>query len=116
MWLINNSALRFRPDDTMLEKIKPVLEENAKKMFPDSIQVKFINTLNNEDLFTPVNFKKELPANINGFFYKNNDGKLDFKFVETGIKIGLQSEIKRFLDGSSISENIKAINGIKSKR
>jgi HlyD family secretion protein len=116
VWLINNSALRFRPDDTMLEKIKPVLEENAKKMFPDSIQVKFINTLNNEDLFTPVNFKKELPANINGFFYKNNDGKLDFKFVETGIKIGLQSEIKRFLDGSSISENIKAINGIKSKR
>jgi len=116
VWLINNSALRFRPDETMLEKIKPVLEENAKKMFPDSLQVKFIKAINNEVLYTPGKFKKDLPANINGFFYKNNDGKLDFKFVETGIKVGLQSEIKRFLDGSEISENIKAINGIKSKR
>ena len=116
VWLINNSALRFRPDETMLEKIKPVLEENAKKMFPDSLQVKFIKAINNEVLYTPGKFKKDLPANINGFFYKNNDGKLDFKFVETGIIVGLQSEIKRFLDGSEISENIKAINGIKSKR
>jgi len=116
VWLLNNSALRFRPDQTMLNKIKPGLEEKAKKMLPDSIQVRFNNAINNEELFTPANFKKGLPDNINGFFYKNNEGKLDFKFIEIGIKVGLQSEIKRFLDGSEISESIKAINGIKSKK
>lgn len=116
VWLINNSALRFRPNETMLQKIKPLLVEKAKKNLPDSIQVKFNNDINNEELFTPANFKKDLPSNINGFFYKNNEEKLDFKFIEVGIKVGLQSEIKRFLDGSEISENSKAINGIKSKK
>ena len=116
VWLINNSALRFRPDQAMLEKIKPVLEERAKKILPDSLQKKFNKSINNEELYTPANFKKNLPANLNGFFYKNNEGKIDFKFIEVGIKIGLQSEIKSFLDGSEISENIKAINGIKSKK
>jgi len=116
VWLINNSALRFRPNQTMLEKIKPVLEEKAKKMLPDSVQNQFNNAINNEELFTPANFKKNFPASFDGFFYKNNEGKLDFMFIQTGIKVGLQSEIKRFLDTSEISGNIKAINGIKSKK
>ena len=92
------------------------MEEKAKKNLPDSIQAKFNNAINNEELFTPANFKKDLPSNINGFFFKNDEGKLDFKFIELGIKVGLQSEIKQFLDDSEISENIKAINGIKSKK
>jgi HlyD family secretion protein len=116
VWLINNSALRFRPDQTMLEKIKPALVEKAKKILPDSVQIKFNETMDNEELFTPANFKKNLPASFDGFFYKNDEGKLDFMFIEAGIKVGLQSEIKRFLDTSEISENIKAINGIKSKK
>ena len=116
VWLINNSALRFRPPEAMLDKVKPILEEKAKKNLPDSIQAKFNNAINNEELFTPANFKKDLPSNINGFFFKNDEGKLDFKFIELGIKVGLQSEIKQFLDDSEISENIKAINGIKSKK
>ncbi len=116
VWLINNSALRFRPTERMLEEIKPMLEEKAKNMLSDSLKVRFNNAINNEELFTPVSFKKDLPTNINGFFYKNGEGKLDFKFIETGIKTGLQSEMKRFLDGSEISENIKAINGIKSNK
>ncbi len=116
VWLINNSALRFRPNEALLEKIKPVLEEKAKKSLPDSLQARFNEAINNEELYTPANFKKDLPANINGFFFKNSDGKLDFKFIETGIKIGLRSEVKRFLDGSEISDNIQAINGIKSKK
>ncbi|MCK5443171.1 MAG: efflux RND transporter periplasmic adaptor subunit [Maribacter sp.] len=116
VWVINNSALRFRPSEAMLEEIKPVLEEKAKKTLPDSLQARFDKAINNEELYTSANFKKELPANINGFLFKNSDGKLDFKFIETGIKIGLRSEVKRFLDGSEISDNIKAINGIKSKK
>ncbi len=116
VWLINNSALRFRPNEALLEKIKPVLEEKAKKSLPDSLQARFDDAINNEELYTPANFKKDLPANINGFFFKNSEGNLDFKFIETGIKIGLRSEVKRFLDGSEISDNIKAINGIKSKK
>ncbi|MEM5565079.1 efflux RND transporter periplasmic adaptor subunit [Psychroserpens sp. AS72] len=116
VWLINNSALRFRPTEDMLLDIKPILEERSKTMLPDSLQVKFNDDINNEELFTPTNFKKNLPNNINGFFFKNDNGALDFKFIETGIKTGLQSEIIRFLDGSEISENIKAINGIKAKK
>ncbi len=116
VWLINNSALRFRPNEIMLEEIKPILEEKANKTLPDSLQARFNEAINNEELYTPTNFKKDLPANISGFFLKNSDGKLDFKFIETGIKIGLRSEVKRFLDGSEISDNIKAINGIKSKK
>ncbi|MFD2914604.1 efflux RND transporter periplasmic adaptor subunit [Psychroserpens luteus] len=116
VWLINNSALRFRPTEAMLQDIKPILIERAKTMLPDSLQVKFNNDINNEELFTPTNFKKNLPTNISGFFFKNENEKLDFKFIETGIKTGLQSEIKRFLDGSEISESIKAINGIKAKK
>ena len=49
----------------------------------------------------------KLNNRIDGFFYKNGEGKLDFRFIETGIKVGLQSEIKRFLDGSEISEKQK---------
>ncbi|TLP81759.1 efflux RND transporter periplasmic adaptor subunit [Maribacter sp. ACAM166] len=114
--LINNSALRFRPNEVMLEEIKPVLEEKAAAMLPDSLQAKFNSGINSEELYTPINYKKNLPRNIDGFFYQNEQGKLDFKFVEIGIKTGLQSEIKRFLDGSDLSEGSKAINGIKSKK
>lgn len=116
VWLINNSALRFRPTEAMLQDIKPILVERAKTMLPDSLQVTFNTDINNEELFTPTNFKKNLPNSINGFFFKNDNEKLDFKFIETGIKTGLQSEIIRFLDGSDISESIKAINGIKAKK
>jgi HlyD family secretion protein len=116
VWLINNSALRFRPDQTMLEKIKPILEQKAMQTLPDSLAVSFTEGLNNEELFTPANFKKNLPSNVNGFFYKNNAGKLDFRFIEVGIKVGLQSEIISFFDGSDITQEIKAINGIKSKK
>ena len=114
--LINNSALRFRPTDYMLSEIKSRLEETSKKSLPDTVQQNFSKTINNEETYTPANFKKSLPANINGFFYKNSQGKLDFKFVETGIKTGLKSEVIKFLDGSELSDNLKAINGIKSKK
>lgn len=116
VWLINNSALRFRPDQTMLEKIKPLLEQKAIQTLPDSLAISFTEGLNNEELFTPANFKKNLPSSVNGFFYKNDAGKLDFRFIEVGIKVGLQSEIRSFLDGSDITQEIKAINGIKSKK
>jgi len=116
VWLISNSALRFRPSQTMLDKMKSTLQEKATQALPDSLQQNFITAINNEEAFTPANFKKNLPANINGFFYKNPSGQIDFKFIETGIKTGLQSEIRKFLDNSEISEDIKAINGIKSKK
>ena len=115
VWLINNSALRFRPSQAMLKKIKPVLEESAKNSLPDSIQIKFVEALGNEELFTTSNYKKSLPARFDGFFYDDNE-KLDFKFIEVGIKVGLQSEIKSFPDGSEISDDMKVINGIKSKK
>jgi len=115
VFLINNSALRFRPTEAMLEEIKPLLEEKGNKRLPDSLKQKFNKAIHNTELYTPTNFKKNLPSNINGFFFKNAEGKLDFKFIEIGIKTGLQSEIKRFLDDTEVFNNIQAINGIKSK-
>ena len=114
--LINNSALRFRPNEAMLEEIKPILEQKAKEIIPDSLQSIFIKGITNDELYTPANFKKNLPSYIDGFFCKDELGKLDFKFIEIGIKTGLKSEIKRFLDKTDLSEGSKAINGIKSKK
>lgn len=116
VFLINNSALRFRPSEQMLKDIKPVLERKAKTELPDSVQPIFIKAISNLETYTPSNYKKSLPSTIDGFFYTNAQGKTDFKFIEIGIKTGLQSEIKRFLDGSEPNEQIKAINGIKSKK
>tara|TARA_R110002051_G_scaffold104456_3_gene177189 strand:+ start:54250 stop:55470 length:1221 start_codon:yes stop_codon:yes gene_type:complete len=114
--MVNNSALRFRPNEDMLEVVKPILEMKAKEMLPDSLQVKFFRAINNEEQYTPTNFKKNLPSHIDGFFCNNEQVKLDFKFIEIGIKTGLRSEIKRFLDGSDLIEGSKVINGIKTKK
>ena len=114
--LINNSALRFRPNEAMLKDIKPILKEKAKRMLPDSIQQNFIEAILNEDTYTPVNFKHSLPSFINGFFHKDNTEKLDFKFIEIGITSGIESEIKRFLDETPLSEGDKVINSIKQTK
>ena len=68
--LINNSALRFRPTEAMLENIKPKLIAKAKGMLPDSLQENFNKAINNPETYTPANFKKRLPQNYDGFFYK----------------------------------------------
>lgn len=114
--LINNSALRFRPSEVMLDEIKPILLANGKAFLPDSIQPNFIKGIENEELYSSSNFKKKLPPTIDGFFMKNEKGKLEFKFIEIGIKTGLQSEIKSFLDATPLEEGTKVINGIKSKK
>ena len=114
--LINNSALRFRPNEAMLEEIKPVLEEKANTILSDTIRQAFMAALNNEEIYTPANFKRNLPASIDGFFYNNEAGKLDFKFFEVGISSGLESEIKEFMGNKPMQEGDRAINSIKSKK
>lgn len=114
--LINNSALRFRPTEAMLKEIKPRLIEKANAFLPDSLKQAFHEDINNEEFYNPANFKKELPSNFDGFFYKDSNDKLDFQFIEIGIKTGLESEIKRFLGGTTLKEGDKAINSIKSKK
>lgn len=114
--LINNSALRFRPNEAMLKEIKPKLLKEAKAFLPDSIQLNFTEAINKDEMYTAANFKKKLPTKIDGFFIRNNEGKLNFKFVELGIKTGMQSEILRFLDDIPLEEGTKVINGIKSKK
>ncbi|HUH46859.1 MAG TPA: efflux RND transporter periplasmic adaptor subunit, partial [Arenibacter sp.] len=112
--LINNSALRFRPNDQMLMEVKSVLLTNSKKL-PDSLQQKFDKAINNEETYTPAAFKSQLPPPFDGFFHQDANGKLDFDFVEIGIKSGMESEIKRFLDDTPMQEGDRAINSIKSK-
>ncbi|HBY68606.1 MAG TPA: efflux RND transporter periplasmic adaptor subunit [Flavobacteriaceae bacterium] len=114
--LLNNSAFRFRPSEEMLQEIKPVLQEKAKRLLPDSLQQRFERALNNDETYTPANFKKKLPTNIDGFFYQDETGKLDFRFVEIGIKSGLQSQIVKFLGDNPLNEGDKAINSIKTEK
>ena len=114
--LINNSALRFRPNEAMLKEIKPTLEEKALRIPNDTIRQKFLAALNDEEIFTPANYKRNLPSNINGFFYQDEEGELDFQFIEVGISSGLDSEIKQFLNKKPLQQGDKAINSIKSKK
>lgn len=114
--IINNSALRFRPNEAMLKEIKPIFIEKANTFLPDSLQQQFNEAINNEEVYNPANFKKELPLKYDGFFYKDKNEKLDFQFIEIGIKSGLESEIKKFLGGTALNEGDKAINSIKSKK
>lgn len=113
--ILNNSALRFKPNDIMLKELKMAFEETSKNVLPDSIQQKFIEVIHDKDTYTPENFKKIFPSTIDVIFYKDASDKLAFKFIEIGIKTGLQSEIKSFFGGESLPENTKLINGIKSK-
>lgn len=113
--LINNSAFRFRPSEAMLKELKPVLEEKANNILSDSLQQKFRDAINDAETYTPANFKKNLPPHIDGFFYEDKAGKLNFKFIEIGISSGLDSEIKQFMDGQPLQPGDKVINSIKSK-
>jgi HlyD family secretion protein len=113
--LLNNSAFRFRPNEAMLEEIKPLLIEKAKAMLPDSLQISFNKAINNDETYTPANFKKKLPANFDGFFYKTETDQLDFMFVKIGVKSGLQSEIIEFLGAKPLKEGDKVINSIKTE-
>ncbi len=116
VFLINNSAFRFRPTEQMLKEVKSKLASESKTILSDSIHKLFIKAIHSDETYTPSSFKKKLPTHLNGFFYINEAKKIDFMFVEIGIKTGLQSEIKRFLDGSELTEEMKAINGVKTKK
>jgi len=113
--LLNNSAFRFRPNEDMLIEIKPLLIEKAKAMLPDSLQISFNKAINNDETYTPANFKKKLPSNFDGFFYKTETDELDFMFVKIGVKSGLQSEIVEFLGAKPLKEGDKVINSIKTE-
>lgn len=110
--LVNNSALRFRPNEVMLRQIKPMLISKAASL-PDSLETSFLKTIENEESFLNGGFRRVLPGKIGGIFYEA-DNKLAFEFVELGITTGLQSEVKSFLTGTSLPPGTPLINGIQS--
>ncbi len=114
--VVNNSALRFHPNELMLQQIKPILVKKSAAFLPDSLQQKFLINVNDTEKYTPVNFKKELPSSIDGIFYEDQNGALNFQFIELGIQTGLESEIKRFLDDVPLKADNKVINSIKSNK
>lgn len=109
--LVNNSALRFHPDPTLIEKMKPILLSKAEEL-PDSIRGAFITSLNSEAPGTA--FRGALPSEVKGIFF--NEGKsLTFNFVRLGITTGLQSEIKTFIGEPPLPPGREVINGVKKK-
>ncbi len=112
--LINNSALRFRPNEIMLGQVKPALVAKAASL-PDSIRDRFLAAVNNEESFVNGSFRRALPSKVTGIFYESAEKKLGFDFIQLGITTGLQSEIKTFLTGGTLPAGTRIINGIKSK-
>jgi len=112
--LINNSALRFRPNEIMLEKIKPMLISKASAL-PDSLRERFLAAVYDEESFVNGNFRKALPLKVTLIFYETAHKELGCDFVQLGITTGLQSEIKTFMTGEELTEGTRIINGIKSE-
>ena len=112
--LINNSALRFRPDMVMVKRVKEVLKQKAKWL-PDSIRPSFLAAVEEEEGVTNGGFRKVLPPKIGGIFYQPGGNKVDFDFVNLGITTGLQSEVTSLVSGAPLPLDVKVINGIKSK-
>jgi HlyD family secretion protein len=112
--LINNSALRFRPNKLMAKLVKPILVQKATSL-PDSLRESFLAAVANEESITNGGFRKVLPPKINGVFYLTKANKADFEFVKVGVTTGLQSEITSFLSSAGVPDDSKIINGIKSK-
>jgi HlyD family secretion protein len=113
--LINNSALRFRPNEAMAKQVKPILVERAK-ILPDSLRDSFLAAIETEEALVSGGFRKSLPSRVNGIFYEKGRNKVDFDFVKIGITTGLQSEVTSWLNGEPLTSDVKIINGIKSKQ
>lgn len=112
--VINNAALRFRPDITMVKEIRPLVKTKAKAL-PDSIRGAFLASIESDEAFTNGGFRKALPSKMGGVFYQSGENKVDFDFVNLGITTGLRSEIVSFVNDMSLPEGAKIISGIKSK-
>ena len=112
--LVNNSALRFKPSDLMLQQLKPALREKAKYL-PDSVRSSFLASIENEQMYTQNNFRRTLPPGLNGIFYQRDNNTVDFDFIQLGIITGSESEVKSFTSGKPLLPGAKIINGIKSK-
>lgn len=113
--IINNAALRFRPDIAMGKEIRSLIRERAK-VLPDSVQGAFVASLENEDAFTNGGFRKALPAKIGGIFFQTSAKKVDFVFVNLGITTGLRSQIVSVLEGNALPENARIIGGVKTEK
>ncbi|MBT1690730.1 efflux RND transporter periplasmic adaptor subunit [Dawidia soli] len=113
--IINNAALRFRPDPAMSKEVGPLIRERAR-VLPDSVQGAFIASLENEDAFANGGFRKALPAKIGGVFFQDGGKKIDFAFVNLGITTGLRSQIVSVLEGNALPENAKIIGGVKAEK
>lgn len=110
--LLNNSALRFRPDEAMYRKVKHLLLRKAGEL-PDSVRQPFLEAVGTEERFVSGDFRRVLQPGLNIVFYERGK-QTDCAFIEVGISTGLQSEVRSFLRAASLPEGTEIINGIKS--
>lgn len=112
--VINNAALRFRPDIAMLKEIRPLVRAKANAL-PDSIRGAFLASIESDEAFTNGGFRKALPSKMGGVFYQSGENNVGFDFVNLGITTGLRSQVVSFINEMQLPEDVKIISGIKSK-
>lgn len=114
VFLVPNSVLRFKPTDEMLKEIKLKMSDNNNQFNPDQVKKSNEKGQRNEQ---KKDFSNSIPdisnrnfnkvKNIAQLWYLDNNKKLNFIMVRTGITDGQKTE----LDNDKIDLNMKFISG-----
>jgi HlyD family secretion protein len=110
--LVTNAALRFQPNDAMMEEFKKNMEKEMANM-PDSVKHKWQGQLNNQSGQSGQGSRSGngggRKRGSNRLWYLDENGKLKMSPVSIGLTDGKSSEILR---GKNIKEGMKVISGI----
>ena len=115
VYKVSNSALRFRPTQTMIDQIKQEFQDLSKNM-PDSLKNRFRSRMgqgNRQGGFGGQGFfgrsdQQNGPQTSGTLWYFDDQGKLRIMRVKLGITDGQYTEIK----SDKIKDGMKVINGI----
>ncbi|MCD9015143.1 efflux RND transporter periplasmic adaptor subunit [Parachryseolinea silvisoli] len=113
--ILNNAALRFRPDVTMSKEIRPIVRKKAEAL-PDSVRRAFVASLENEGALSTGGFRKALPAKLGAIFFQVRGKQVDFAFVNLGITTGLRSQIVSVVGGNALPEGATIIGGVNEEK
>ncbi len=114
VFLVPNAVLRFKPTDAMLKEVKSTMNDNNRQLNPEQGRNRNGQNQSNRQRnlssnVTPdiLNQNNEKPKNTAQLWYLDNNKKLNFIRVQTGITDGQKTE----LESDKIDLNMKFISG-----